>query len=270
MKVIGIITKLLTLAIGTIISLLALSVGSTFAGDNRIDVIKERGEILVCVSEFPTHWSGKDPETGEWAGIAIEAAKNLALVIGVDYKLIGSNWRTRISFLETGKCDITMDPVYPTEEYAMRVLFSDPVRYVSQGMAVHMDSPAQTHKDLDQEGMIIVVGPSSADERLADRLLKKATVKLLPTDEHKYSDYFSEVASRRADALLYHTPSLKKFIKENPDMNLRVIDEALNPQGFAFAVPLGEYHFLSVINVWFKNIQHTGADYYWRQKFTPE
>ncbi len=261
--------KPLALAIGTVLSLLTLGNELAFAADNRIDLIQERGELVVCHSDYPP-WSYKDRKTGKWIGVSVESAKHLAWALGVDYKPIEADFYTRVSFVETGKCDITMTPIYQDVKYAIRVLFSDPIKYEFQSVAVHIDSPLQTHKDVDQEGITVVVGPSLADELLAERFYKRATVKKLeyPKD---FSTYFLEVSYRRADALLYDNTMIRDFIKQNPDMNLRIIDDApLSPQGFSYVVPLGEYHFINVVNILLKKFEQGGWNYEWYQKFTSE
>ncbi len=261
--------KSFALAIGVVLSLLIPGHESAYAGDNRIDLIQERGKLLVCHLEQPP-WSYKDSKTGKWVGDSVESAKYLATALGVDYKAISADFWTRITYLETGKCDIHMSPTFPTVEYVTRVLFSDPIGYAFNSVAVHIDSPLQTHKDVDQEGITVIVGPSLESELLAERFYKRATVKYLENEEG-YSSYYLEVDSRRADALLYDNGMIKEFIKKNPEMNLRIIDDApLNPEGYAYAVPLGEYHFINLINFLFKRIEQTGGNYQWFQKISSE
>ena len=257
-----------SLAIKFVFTLITLGAASVYAQDGRIDAIKERGEIQVCHAEA-LPWGAKDPKTGEWVGTDIEAAKHLAGIMGVEYKPVDSQWGTLIPSLETGKCDIVMSPMFRTAERAMRVLFSNPSGYETQGTAVHMDSDAQSHKDLDKDGMIIAVGSGTADEAFANRFFKMASVKPLVSD--KLSTYFLEVASKRADAVLTDSSSLRNFIKQNPGMNLRIIDDApLNPQGYAYAVQPGEYHFINFINVWLETIEQQGLKDQWYKMVTAE
>ncbi len=260
--------KKLSIWLSFVLGLSILGLGSVFAADDRISVIKDRGELLVCHAEA-LPWGAKDPKTNEWVGTDIEAAKHLAGIMGVEYKPVDSQWGTLIPSLETDKCDIVMSPMFRTAERAMRVLFSNPSGYETQGTAVHMDSDAQSHSELDKEGMIIAVGSGTADEAFANRFFKKATVKPLVSD--KLSTYFLEVASKRADAVLTDSSSLRNFIKQNPGMNLRIMDDApLNPQGYAYAVLPGEYHFVNFINVWLETIEQQGLKDQWYEMITAE
>ena len=260
--------KKLSIWLSFVLSLSIVGLSPALADDDRISVIKDRGELLVCHAEA-LPWGAKDPKTNEWVGTDIEAARHLAGIMGVEYKPVDSQWGTLIPSLETDKCDIVMSPMFRTAERAMRVLFSNPSGYETQGTAVHMDSDAQSHSDLDKEGMIIAVGSGTADEAFANRFFKEATVKPLVSD--KLSTYFLEVASKRADAVLTDSSSLRNFIKQNPGMNLRIIDDApLNPQGYAYAVLPGEYHFVNFINVWLETIEQQGLKDQWYAMITAE
>ena len=254
--------------LGVVAAIFVIGAGSAFSADNRIDAIKSRGELRVCHAEA-LPWGAKDPKTGNWVGTDIEAANHLAGIMGVTYVPVDSQWGTLIPSLETDKCDIVMSPMFRTAERAMRVLFSNPSGYETQGTAVHMDSDAQNHSDLDKDGMIIAVGSGTADEAFANRFFKMATVKPLVSD--KLSTYFLEVASKRADAVLTDSSSLRNFIKANPGMNLRIVDDApLNSQGYAYAVLPGEYHFVNFINVWLETIEQQGLKDQWYEMITAE
>ncbi len=259
--------KFVQLLISAFVSLLLLS-GLAYSADDMISAIKDRGTLRVCHAEA-LPWGAKDPKTNEWKGTDIEAAKHLSEIMGVNYEPVDSQWGTLIPSLETGKCDIVMSPMFRTAERAMRVLFTNPSGYETQGTAVHMDSNAQMHSDLDKEGMVIAVGSGTADEAFANRFFQMATVKPLVSD--KLSTFFLEVASKRADAILTDSSTLRNFIKENPAMNLKIIDDApLNPQGYAYAVLPGEYHFVNFLNVWLETIEQQGLKDQWYEMITAE
>ena len=165
--------KRLIIALLSSVGIVCLGVGTAYSADDRIQVIKDRGELMVCHAEA-LPWGAKDPKTGNWVGTDIEAAKHLAGIMGVEYKPVDSQWGTLIPSLETDKCDIVMSPMFRTAERAMRVLFSNPSGYETQGTAVHMDSDAQTHADLDVEGKVIAVGSGTADEAFALRFFQES------------------------------------------------------------------------------------------------
>ena len=237
-----------------------------YSADNRIQQIKDNGVLRICHAEA-LPWGAKDPKTGKWIGTDIEAAKHLAKTMGVKIEHVDSQWATLIPSLESNKCDIVMAPMFRTPERAMRILFANPTGYETQGIGVLASSNYTKHSELDKAGNIIAVGSGTADEAYANRFFKKATVKPLVSD--KLSTFFLEVASMRADAILTDSSSLRRFIKANPAMKLREIDDKpLNPQGYSYAVLPGEYHFVNFINVWLQAIELQGLKEQWYEKYS--
>ena len=247
-------------------AVLALS-QTAMAADDKLQEILDRGTLRTCHAEA-LPWALKDPATEEWKGTDINAAKHLAETLGVEIELVDSTWGTLIPSLETNKCDIVMAPLFRTSERAMRVLFSEPSGYETQGIAVHKDAGIASYGDLDQEGKVVAVISGTADEAYANRFFKKATVKPLVTD--KVSTLGIEVANQRADAILTDSSTLRNIVGANPAMKLMVLEEGnpLNPQGYSYALAKGEYDFLHFINVWQANLDQSGLKEQWYQEFS--
>ena len=123
-------------AIGAVLLVFA---ANAWAADNRIQEILDAGVLRACHAEA-LPWGIKDPKTGDWVGTDIEAAKHLAETMDVKIEHIDSTWGTLIPSLESNKCDIVMAPLFRTSERAMRVLFSEPSGYETQGVAVSGDN----------------------------------------------------------------------------------------------------------------------------------
>ena len=240
---------------------------NAWAADNKLQEVLDAGVLRTCHAEA-LPWGIKDPMTGEWVGTDIEAAKHLAETMGVKIEHIDSTWGTLIPSLESNKCDIVMAPLFRTSERAMRVLFSEPSGYETQGVAVLESSAIQSYGELDQEGNTVAVISGTADESFAERFFKKATVKALVTD--KISTLGIEVANRRVDAILTDSSTLRLIVGENPALKLRVLEEnnPLNPQGYSYALAKGEYDFLHFINVWQINLEQTGLKEKWHKQYT--
>lgn len=254
-------------AIGAV--LLAFAANAWAADDNKVREIIDAGVLRACHAEAMP-WGIKDPKTGKWVGTDIEAANHLAETMGVKIEHIDSTWGTLIPSLESNKCDIVMAPLFRTSERAMRVLFSDPSGYETQGVALLESSAIQSYGELDQKGRTIAVISGTADESFANRFFKKATVKPLVTD--KISTLGIEVANRRVDAILTDSSTLRLIVQKNPALKLRILEEndPLNPQGYSYAIAKGEYHFLHFVNVWVINLEQTGLKEKWYKQHTKE
>lgn len=238
-----------------------------FAADDQIAKIREAGVLKACHAES-LPWGVKDVNTGEWMGTDILASESLAAALGVKVEHVDSSWSTLIPNLEAGKCDIVMAPVYRTAERALRVLFSQPTGFETQAIGVKAGSDIKSYADLDQPGKIVAVISGTGDEAFALRYFKQATVQALVTD--KVSQVMIEVASGRADAFLTDTSTTYIGIKENPSMDLAVLEPGnpLNPQGYSYAIRKGEYDFLNFVNVWQDIVIQNGDKEAWQAQFS--
>jgi polar amino acid transport system substrate-binding protein len=239
---------------------------SARAADDQVAKIRAAGVLKACHAES-LPWAVKDPATGEWKGSDILASESLAKGLGVKIEHVDSSWSTLIPNLEAGKCDIVMAPVFRTAERALRVLFSDPSGHVTQSVGVKADSGIKTYADLDQDGKTVAVISGTGDEAFALRFFKKAKVVPLVTD--KVAQVMIEVASGRADAFLTDTSTTALGLKENPNMNLAVLEPSkpLNPQGYSYAIRKGEYDFVAFVNAWQSIVDANGEKADWDAKF---
>lgn len=249
------------------LALLALSIGGAAqAADDGIAKIRAAGVLKACHAES-LPWGVKDVATGKWKGTDIYASESLAKALGVKIEHVDSSWSTLIPNLETGKCDIVMAPVFRTPERALRVLFSTPAGFETQSVGVKKGSGVASYKDLDVAGKTVVVLSGTADETFALRYFKKAKVQPLVND--KVAQLMVEVASGRADGFLTDTSTARRGVKENPTMDLEIIEAGnpLNPQGYSYAVRKGEYDLLHFIDVWQDTIKQSGQKETWYAEF---
>jgi polar amino acid transport system substrate-binding protein len=244
----------------------AAPIATAQAADDQVAKIRAAGVLKACHAES-LPWAVKDAASGEWKGSDILASESLAKALGVKIEHVDSSWSTLIPNLEAGKCDIVMAPVFRTSERALRVLFSDPSGHVTQSIGVKADSGLKTYADLDQEGKTVAVISGTGDEAFALRFFKKAKVQPLVTD--KVAQVMIEVASGRADAFLTDTSTTNVGLKENPNMNLVVLEPTnpLNPQGYSYAMRKGEYDFVAFVNVWQSIVAANGDKADWDAKF---
>jgi ABC-type amino acid transport substrate-binding protein len=255
----------LSVAIG--LGALLIPMVAAAAQDSLLDEIRDRGSIRTCHAEaFP--WNAVNPETNEWEGTDVEAAKHLAETLGVEHELVPSTWGTLIPSLEAGTCDIVMANLFRTPERAVRVLFSEPYGFETKTIVASDASGVSSYEELDADGKTVLVVSGSADESFGNRFFENAEVRAMVTD--KIATLLVDVASGRADALLVDSSTARKLVSENAAAPVSIIEEAnpLDPQGFSYAIPRGEYHFLNFVNVWQEAVEQQGLRDQWAGMFT--
>jgi len=237
-----------------------------FAEDNLVREIGDRGSLKTCHAEaFP--WAVVNPETNEWEGSDIEAARNLAKALGVEHELVPSTWGTLIPSLEAGTCDIVMAPLFRTAERAVRVLFSEPSGFETKSVVAANSAGIDSYAGLDIKGKTVLVVSGSADESFAARYFENVEVRAMVTD--KVATLLVDVASGRADAMLVDSSTAGKLVSENPSAPVSILEQnnPLDPQGYSYAIRKGEYHFLHFVNIWQESAEIQGLKDQWREKF---
>jgi len=97
--------KLIALTMG-----LLLSLGSTasIAAGSALNKVLDSGKIRVGTTGDFNPMSFKDPESKEYMGHQIDAAKQLATDMGVEIEFVPTDWKTLINGIVADKYDIVM------------------------------------------------------------------------------------------------------------------------------------------------------------------
>lgn len=246
------------------IAALLLTTQTAVAQDDQIEKIKDRGVLRACMAEA-LPWGYKDPETGEWTGYNTDAGPHLADSLGVELEYVDATWGTIIPNLLTDKCDIALVPLFMTLERAQTILFTDPWGVVTKSAAVREGSDLRTYEDLNDPDVTISVLSGTGDENHAHKWYPKAQINAIADDS--VSTIFVEVASRRADAAVTDTSTLREVLKDNPRGLEELPADPVAPQPYAYGVAPGEYHWHRYLNIWLDRIKEEGLKKEWWNKW---
>ncbi|GAA3307599.1 transporter substrate-binding domain-containing protein [Glutamicibacter nicotianae] len=90
----------------------------------RLASVIEAGTLKVCTTGDYRPFTYLDPESGEWSGIDITMAKDLAESMGVEPEFIQTSWKDLMpDFLS--KCDIAVGGVSISMERAQQAYYSE-------------------------------------------------------------------------------------------------------------------------------------------------
>ena len=224
--------------------------------DSLLQEIKGRGSIIICEAAYPPY-NVKNPKTGEWEGLDVDIEAELAKTLGVSVKRVDTSFAALVPSLTTHKCDLSSAATYITPARAEQVLFTRAFAAESKTVFVPLTSTAKTYADIDKQGVTIVTRSGTAEETYAKRFFKHATVKLLTSDATQ--PHLLEVAAGRADAAFAGYVGSLIFMKQNANLKLRPLGDALlDPTPFAFMLPRGEYNFQQYLNVFFNELERSG------------
>ena len=239
-------------------SVLIVSLGSSKAEqqDQLLQQIKKNGVMRVCQAPYPAY-NVKNPQSGEWEGLNVDIVKEIAAFLSVKIENVDSSFSTLVPSLLTHKCDISAAATYVTPARAEQVLFSTPYASDSKVAFVPINSPIKTYVDLDKPNITIVTRSGTAEEAFAKRFFKQAKIKLVTSDATQA--HLLDVAAGRSDAAFAGRTGGVVFLKQNPNIKLRMIDDKqLDPSRFALMIPAGEYQLQQYLDISLQSLRDSG------------
>jgi ABC-type amino acid transport substrate-binding protein len=237
---------------------LAVSAHATAAraDDNLLKTIKDRGKMRVCYAEYAP-WNIKNPATNKWEGVNIEIVDLIAKQLKVEVEDVDATFGTAIPSMNAQKCDFIGAAFYISPARAELISYTRPFATDGTTTFVTAASSAKTLTELDQPGKLIAVRSGSYEEPIAKRLFTKAQVKTLTADAGAIQ--LLEIAAGRADGALGSLYGNLNFLKNNPNMKVRLLnDELLSRQSIAFAVPAREYFFRDYLSTALLTMEENG------------
>ena len=229
---------------------------SAHAQDNKIQEMKDRNVLRMCMAEaLPANI--ENPETQQWEGYNVDMGNHLAEIIGVEPEYVDSTWGIIIAALKADKCDIAVVGLFRLAQRAEVILFSNPWGFNTMIVVAREDKDYASMDEINSPDVTLASISGTAEEEAMKRLFPKAQVRSVVTD--KLATVFLELAAGRAHAMLIEMTTARLFINENPELKIRDLGfDSVNPQGYAYAIAPGEYHFQQFINVWIKRTETSG------------
>lgn len=206
--------KLLALLVLMSIGLVACGNKNSDAGKDKLDVIKERGYLLVG-TEGTYAPNSYHNENDELVGFDVEVARVVAEHLGVEVKYVETEWSSIFAALDAGQIDVVVNEVGYNEERAEKYDFSKPYAFVQGAILVRGDDDSiKSFEDLSGK----VAANESTSTWGAAALSYGA--ELDPVNAMAQS--ISEVVNGRADATLNYVTAFADYMKENPDANVKI------------------------------------------------
>jgi polar amino acid transport system substrate-binding protein len=159
--------------------------------------VKKEGVMKVCYAQGSPE-SYKDPKTGEWLGVFVDLANELATWMKVKIQPVEVQWNTAVLALKRGDCDFFGSSFVYNAPRAMEVDFITPFRSKGLNAVIRKDSKKNLTKidDLNNPNVTIAVGAGSREYETGKRLFPKAKFLALQIN----SDVETLAPTQRGDA----------------------------------------------------------------------
>jgi polar amino acid transport system substrate-binding protein len=231
------------------------------AGPNAIQEIRDRGTLRIGVAEGPPY-QFPDPATGEWVGLNIDLAAEVAEIMGVELEIVPATWATLVTGLEVDQYDVIFANLFATPERALSVAFTDAYDTYGFHVAVRADSPIQSVDQLDDPSVSFAGVAGTVEAQYPKELFPNAVVNELVTDQAGVG--FTSVVSGQSSAVFVDPGYFRILNGQNPDMasQLRLVngeDALLKPVSLAYAVRYEDQDLLGFLNVFIQDRVANGA-----------
>ncbi len=219
-------------------------------------MIRQRGELRVCI--WPEYFaiSFRNPRNGELEGIDIDMARAFAQRLAARLTFVETSFAEFMDRLEEGACDIAMMAVGITPPRARRVAFSKP--YMASpvyAVTTRTNTRIQTWRDIDTPGTVVAVAAGTIMEPLMRETLRNAETMVVRQPRTREG----EILSGRADVFMSDFPYTRRMVLMHEWA--RVIDPParFGETLYAYALPRGDQAWLNEVNAFLERARADGS-----------
>ncbi|MDD2926305.1 transporter substrate-binding domain-containing protein [Rhodoferax sp.] len=164
----------------------------------------------------------KDLATGQWSGIMIDLANDLAAKLGVKLEIRETTWGNSVLDLQSNKIDIFFG-LNPTPQRMKVISFSEPLYNNAYSLIAKKGFNPKTWEEMDTPEVTIAVDVGSSYDNLVTAMYKKA--KILRFE--KSADATLAVQTGRADVQPLVVTLSAGIVKKNPGIGHVVVPEPI-------------------------------------------
>jgi len=217
--------------------------------------ILQRGTVRVCSTGDYRPFTFRDPQ-GNWSGLDIEMAHDMADGLGVQLDVVPTTWASLIADLGN-KCDVAMGGISITLDRAKHAGYSAPYLRDGKAAIVRCDdrSKFQTLADIDRAGVRVVVNPGGTNAQFDKDHLHFAQVVDYPDN----NTIFEQLASNAADVMITDTSEIRWQVDQNPQLCGVSLDHPFTFEQKGYLVTQTATDLQRWINQWLNIAQNDGT-----------
>lgn len=226
---------------------------NTFAAENVLNKIKERGTLLVGLEGTYPPFSFQD-ESGKLTGFEVEFAQQLAQHLGVKASLKPTKWDGMLASLDSKRIDVVINQVTISDERKKKYDFSTPYTVSGIQALVRKDKEGSLTKPQDLAGKKVGVGLGTNYEQWLRENVKGVDIRTYDDDPTKYQD----LRSGRVDAILVDRLAALDLVKKTGN-TMAVAGPAFSRQEAGVAMRKGNDDLLNAVNQAIADMKKDGS-----------
>ncbi len=193
----------------------------------------EKKPLIVIISPDNPPFEFKETahDGDQVVGFDVDVVKELSKRLGRPLKIVEADFTSLIPSLQSGRADMAISELAPTEERRKSVDFSD-IYYVNKSsFLVPENSPLTSEKDLTGQKLGVQLG--SINETLA-RKWAETIPALSLTSLNKVGDLVQELKNGRVQAILVGDQVARNIARSTPGVKVITVDSSGGNLAIAF------------------------------------
>ena len=225
---------------------------------------KSQGDLVFGTNaEFPPfEFVSSNGVIGEYDGIDMAIAKNIAEQNGYTAKIENMEFDSLLVALQNGKIDATIAGMTVTDERAEKVDFSIPYYTATQVMIVKEGSDIKAAADMADKKIVVIQG-YTGETCVQGMGYEYEAFK-------KGSEAVLELVNGKCDVVVIDSATAQKYIKDNKGLVIVEDSTAFEAEEYAIAVKKGNTELLNKINASIQKMLDDGTISELGVKYTEE
>ena len=216
------------------------------AGSSALQEIKDSGKLVIgtCADYPPYEWhlikDGKD----EIIGFDIDIAQAIADELGVELEIKDMDFDGLIPALSTGKIDMIIAGMNPTDERKQSVDFTDIYYTQKDALVIKSEDAEDIQSENDLKKASLATQKATIQEAYLLENFPDAALQSVP----KWNTAILSLVTGKVDAVLMVETVAKQYVEQNEGLETAGFDVASTPNESAIAVAKDNKDFLDAVN----------------------
>ena len=215
-------------------------------GSSALKEIKDSGKLVVgtCADYPPYEWHLVQDGEDKIIGFDIDIAQTIADELGVELEVMDMDFDGLIPALSTGKVDMIIAGMNPTEERKQSVDFTDIYFTQKDALVIKSEDADDIRSENDLKKASLATQTATIQEEYLLENFPDAEIQSVP----KWNTAILYLVTGKADAVLMVETVARRYVEENEGLEIADFDVTSTPNESAIAVAKDSEDFLDAVN----------------------
>ena len=215
-------------------------------GSSALQEIKDSGKLVVgtCADYPPYEWHLVQDGEDQIIGFDIDIAQAIADELGVELEVKDMDFDGLIPALSTGKIDMIIAGMNPTEERKQSVDFTDVYYTQKDALVIKSEDAKDIRSEDDLKKASLATQKATIQETYLLETFPSAEIQSVP----KLNTAILYLVTGKVDAVLMVETVARRYVEENEGLEIADSDVSSKPNESAIAVAKDSADFLEEVN----------------------